>query len=170
MARWDYHVRGGESFVGLTDAQLDDVRQRHSHGRAVESVHHLPRVAGDDETDHIMRHRYGVDPASYRGVYTPRASQPQASRFKASKPRVSKARTRQPRASKAPSPRVSLSRLVQLALSESPDLAVQIERIVRAHLRSGKTVTQHSFIGLRLEARSLKSLHQAVRLSFESER
>lgn len=167
MAHWDYHVPHGPSFVGLSDGQLANVRARHPGGRIVESVHHLPRAAGDDETDHIMRHRYGVDPATYRATIQyrpPSAPAPRAAKKRA--PRKAAAH-RAPVKGRVPELRLVLSRLVKLAVKESPGLASTLDRLVASHVRKGAGLSRARFIGFPL---TIVSTSSSVRVAFASER
>lgn len=183
MALWDYHVSGGPSFVGVSDERLASLRAQYPRGRAVESVHHLPRRPGDDETDHILRNRYGIDPASYRATFTRGrpvtdaeldsyergASRP--SRSKSRSPRSASSRSAAPRSARvrprsAPSS-VQLFRLVKLALRESPSLERRLSTLVRVHQNGRKESSRHSFIGFPLVIRSTRS---GLSIAFASER
>lgn len=166
MARWDYH-RQHQTWPGLSEAELAVVRQRYPGGTFTESVHHLPRVPGDDETDHIMRHKYGVDPATYRATIEYRT--PSAPAPRPAKKRVAKKRSprRTPVQRRALSLRLSLSRLVKLAIKESPGLASTLDRLVASHLRKGAGLSRARFIGLPL---TIISTSTSVRVAFASER
>lgn len=167
MGRWDYHVSRGPSFVGITDEQLAAARSQHPRGRVLESVDHLARAPGDDETDHIMRHRYGVDPATYRATVIHRPSTiaklPRAKKRAVRKPPARRAAVK----GRAPEPRLVLSRLVRIAIKESPGLASTIDRLVTTHLRKGGSSSRVSFIGFPL---TITSTSSSVRVAFASER
>lgn len=170
MPLWDYFISDSPNYyVGLTDEALARVRARHPRGRAVESVAHLPRVAGDDETDHIMRHRYGIDPASYRGVVVshgaPVESAARAPRAVRSAAERGARRIERQRKRPVESERVVLSRGVRAVLRAAPGLAPRLEKIILRHLARGDE--RAAFIGktLVMQTRSGKT-----RIFFREER
>lgn len=125
----------------------------------------IPRVPGDDDTDHVVRHAYGIDPdKEYRGAVIggaqpPRASvRPPRATARARKPRVA-APARQPRM-----PHIVFDRGVSAALSEAPDLRVRITSLVQKHTRSGKAQTRHRFIGFPLV---ITTTRRGVRVFFD---
>lgn len=137
----------------------------------------IPRVPGDDDTDHIVRHAYGIDPdKEYRGAMTgsaPRASRPratprsrgpassrsqnQAYRVVATNERIKRAR---------PATKVSLSRLVSVGLREAPDAGVTVTRLVDKHIRSGKPKSTHRLFGMPLV---ITTRGRTVRVAFAME-
>lgn len=134
----------------------------------------IPRVPGDDDTDHIVRHAYGVDPdKEYRGAFAPKASAP----ARASKPSRSAAPTvrKSPfaRATAARAKlkrrtlRVSFSKLVSTGVSEAPDSGVTISRLVRKHIASGKASSRHRLFGMPLV---ITTRGNTIRVAFAMEK
>ncbi|HEY3493835.1 MAG TPA: hypothetical protein VGK73_04085 [Polyangiaceae bacterium] len=170
---WDYIV-DSRIFEGLTPERLAEVRAQNPGGRAVTSVAHIARVPGDDATDHIMRHKYGVDPDTYRGTLVPRGAPAQSRTRQAKRPAKNRpAKAWKPSFGRDSGPsfaqlnrKIVHSRLVKLALKESPSLATGLQRLVNQHLRGARAQSRHSFIGLPL---IIRSTARSVRVAFASE-
>lgn len=132
----------------------------------------IPRVPGDDDTDHILRHAHGIDPDAYRGgVMETRdgwvslrtgervpAPENLPARRTAKRDRTAKrARTAKgpvrpsaPRAAATAvqSPGLALSPLVRLALRTAPDLERKIARLVEQHLSGTLAPARARLVGL----------------------
>lgn len=130
----------------------------------------IPRVPGDDNTDHIVRHAYGIDPdKEYRGAVIGGAAPRPAARSVRAPARAPA--TRKPRAT-APArkpasarlPHIVLDRGVSAALSEAPDLGVRITSLVQKHVRSGKAQSRHRLIGFPLV---ITTTRRGVRVFFD---
>lgn len=136
----------------------------------------IPRVPGDDDTDHIVRHAYGIDPdKEYRGAMfgsTPRAPR-SPSKPRSRGPASSRSQNRayrvaatSERIKRSLPPKVSLSRLVSVGLREAPDSGVTITRLVDKHLRSGKAKSTHRLFGMPLV---ITTKGKTVRVAFAME-
>lgn len=135
-----------------------------------------PRVPGDDDTDHIVRHAYGIDPdKEYRGAKfggTPETAAYQRAAASEKRKRVSQPRARPTRApaarprARAAAPKVSLSKLVSIGLSEAPGSGVTVTRLVDQHIKSGKPTTRHRLFGMPLV---ITTRGKTVRVAFAME-